>query len=181
MNFANATAIEQLDSHTYRANFSPDWNIGSVPHGGYVTASILSAVRKHFSTTLHQKDHPHTIALHLDFLRRTDNGPAIFKIKDVKLGRQTSIVHVMLYQNGSEEVVGYITNSNINTESGLSFATSWELNPRPAPVSNMSALEADMVSPLTAASRTGDRHSSRALVSRISLFAKEQASSGVAS
>lgn len=144
MSFDEVTAIEALDSHTYRANFVPSWNIGSVPHGGYVTACIMKAVRKHFDTTLRSRDQPHTIALHLDFLRRTNNGPAIFKIKDVKLGRQASVVHVMLYQNGSEEVVGYLTNSNISKDSGLSFETSWELHPKPLPVKDFSSLEADM-------------------------------------
>ena len=144
MTFDEATAIEQLDSHTYRANFSPEWVIGSVPHGGYVTACFMKAVRRHFDTTLHQQRQPHTVSLHLDFLRRTDLGPAIFKVKDVKFGRTTTIVHVMLYQNGSEEVVGYITNSNIDKETGLSFETSWELHPRPPPLSNLSCLEADI-------------------------------------
>lgn len=147
MSFAEVTAVEQLDSHTYRASFSPAWVIGSVPHGGYVTACFLAAVRKHFDTTLRKQDQPHTIALHLDFLRRTDLGPAIFKIKDVKLGRQASVIHVMLYQNGSEEVVGYVTNSNLKKESGLSFETSWDLHPRPKPVMDFSSLEADVVRP----------------------------------
>ncbi|GAB7366333.1 hypothetical protein MBLNU230_g8133t1 [Neophaeotheca triangularis] len=140
--FTVATAIEQVDSHTYTANFDDSWVIGQVPHGGYVTASFQQVVRKHFSTTLRKQDQPHTIALHLDFLRRTETGPATFKIKDVKLGRQTSIVHVTLTQNSREEVVGYFTNSNLSTEAGPTFPTNWALDPPTSPI-NFSQLEKD--------------------------------------
>ncbi|KAK5173384.1 uncharacterized protein LTR77_002065 [Saxophila tyrrhenica] len=140
--FAAATACEQVDSHTYRADFAPDWVIGTVPHGGYVTACFLTVVRKHFDTTLKKQNQPHTIASHLDFLRRTQTGPATFIVKDVKLGRQTTIVHVTLSQEDREEVVGYFTNSNIRTEAGVTYSTNWQLHPQPLPVPDFAALEA---------------------------------------
>lgn len=71
-----------------------------------LSTSLQKAVKKHFETTLSKQDQPHTLALHLDFLRRTQTGPAKFTIKDVKLGRQTSVVHITLSQDGREEVVG---------------------------------------------------------------------------
>ena len=67
-------------------------------------------------------------------MRRTSIGPATIKIKDIKLGRQLSTIHVTLIQSSSrEEVVGYISYSNISVESGLSLPTSWSLYPSPAP------------------------------------------------
>lgn len=143
MTFEEATSVKQVETHTYTVDFSGDWVIGTVPHGGYVTSCFLAVVRKHFDTTLRKQNQPHTMTLHLDFLRRTQVGLATFKVKDVKLGRQTSIVHVSLEQDGREEVVGYITNSNIATETGVTFSTMWELRPQPLPVSNFSALEVD--------------------------------------
>lgn len=140
--FAKATACTQLDSHTYTADFAPDWVIGTVPHGGYVTACIQTVVRKHYSTTLKNQNQPHTIAFHLDFLRRTQTGLATFKLQDIKLGRQTSIVHVSLSQDDREEVVGYFTNSNIATETGVTYPTDWQLHPQPLPVKDFAALEA---------------------------------------
>jgi len=134
MKFADATAVEQVDSHTYSATFQEGWTIGTVPHGGYVTSTFQQVVRKHFDTTLRQQNQPHTITLHLDFLRRTQTGPARFAVKDVKLGRQTSVVHVTLSQAGREEVVGYVTNSNFEAERGASFDTHWSLHPEPVPV-----------------------------------------------
>jgi len=151
--FAEATSVKQLSSHTYEAFFHDDWCIGSVPHGGYVTATFLQVVSAHFRTTLSAQNQPHTITLHLDFIRRTQAGPALFTVQDSKVGRQTSIVHATLsqgknedakppYKNGEsrDEVVGYITNSNIHSEQGMSVPTTFKLSPPRIPV-NLSDLQ----------------------------------------
>lgn len=127
----------------------------SVPHGGFVTACFLQVATAHFKTTLSAQCQPNTITLHLDFLRRTQTGPAIFRVQDTKLGRQISIIHVTLSQPKSsnrkppfaaadlrEEVVGYITNSNIAAEKGVTFDTGYELSP-PAPPVDLSLLRLD--------------------------------------
>ena len=41
-----------------------------VPNGGYVTGCILEVVKTHFSTALADQNQPHTIALHVEFLKR---------------------------------------------------------------------------------------------------------------
>lgn len=102
----------------------------------------MRVVSLHFATTLAKQNQPHTVTLHLDFLRRTQIGPATFVVKDVKLGRQTSVVHVTLLQDDREEVVGYITNSNIATEEGVSFSTAWKLQPAPPPA-DLSKFDSD--------------------------------------
>ncbi|KAH9221589.1 thioesterase-like superfamily-domain-containing protein [Leptodontidium sp. 2 PMI_412] len=134
VSFADATAVKVLSSHTYEANFPDDWCIGSVPHGGFVTSVFLQVATTHFNTTLSAQKQPHTIGLHLDFLRRTQGGPAIFTVQDTKLGRQTSIIHITLTQDGRQEVVGSLTQSNIHAESGISFDTGFSLSPAPLPV-----------------------------------------------
>lgn len=95
-------------------------------------------VKKHFETTLKKQNQPHTIALGLNFLRRTEVGEALFTVKDIKLGLRTSIVHVTLSQNIDnhlrEEVLGYITQSNLTTEEGRTFETAWSLDQPPPPV-----------------------------------------------
>nr|POE63592.1 hypothetical protein CFP56_04495 [Quercus suber] len=142
MNFDQATTVHQKDSHTYTADFQDSWVIGTVPHGGYVTSVLQRAVKKHFDTTLAKQNQPHTLTLHLDFLRRTEVGNALITIKDVKLGRQTSVVHVTLSQGSREEVVGYITHSHLGREEGVSFDTHWDLHPSPLPT-DISKLESD--------------------------------------
>lgn len=89
-----------------------------------------------------KQNQPHTIALHVEFLRRTGAGPAIFKVDDVKLGRQTSIVHLSMEQEGRQEIVAYATNSNIDTEEGFSFDTEYKLSP-PVTSVDLSKLEQD--------------------------------------
>ena len=80
------------------------------------------------------------MTLHLEFVRRTSVGPALFTVRDVKVGRQTSTISVSLWQRdgssqGREEVVGYLTHSNLDTESGVSFDTAWSLkDPAPPPI-----------------------------------------------
>ncbi|KAG9572338.1 hypothetical protein KCV04_g16535, partial [Aureobasidium melanogenum] len=141
--FYDATTVTSTGTHTYTANFSKDYCIGSVPHGGYVTSCFMRVAQLHFATTLAKQNQPHTMSMHLEFLRRTSIGPAQFNVRDVKIGRGTSIIHVTLFQDGGdrEEVAAYITNSNLATEKGTSFPTGWKLEPA-APPADVSALKA---------------------------------------
>ncbi|CAG8960845.1 hypothetical protein HYFRA_00002382 [Hymenoscyphus fraxineus] len=133
--FQEATLVKALSSHTYEAYFHKNWCIYSVPHGGYVTACFLQVAATHFNTTLAAQNQPHTIALHVDFLRRTEVGPALFTVKDTKIGRQASVIHIALTQNGREETLAVITNSNMDTETGATYPTTYRLNPEPITVS----------------------------------------------
>jgi hypothetical protein len=140
--FAEATAVTQIDSHTYEGFFRDDWCIGKVPHGGVVSGTFLQVAKLHFATTLKKQDQPDPIAYHADFLRRTEEGKVTFTVKDVKLGRQTSVIHISLSQDGREEVVVYITQSNFDKEEGLSLDTEFSLHPKPLPV-DLKALKED--------------------------------------
>ncbi|KAI4198592.1 MAG: hypothetical protein LQ350_005183 [Teloschistes chrysophthalmus] len=116
----------------------------TVPHGGFVTSCFLSATALHFSTTHASLNQPHTITLHLTFLRRNAVGQARFSFRDMKLGRRTSTVHVALTQGDEENaepcVVGYLTQSNLQTETGVSLSSSWQLHPPPASLKSTEAL-----------------------------------------
>ncbi|KAI0457552.1 thioesterase-like superfamily-domain-containing protein [Xylaria acuta] len=142
--FADATAVKATGSHTYDAHFPSEWCIGSVTHGGVVTATLLRVAARHFGTTLAKQKQPHTITLHAEFLRRTRAGLATFTVKDMKLGRQTSTVHVTLTQDGREEVVAYMTNANMAAETGFTLKTGWSASPPlPAPPTDFAKLAAD--------------------------------------
>jgi hypothetical protein len=106
-----------------------DWAIGAVPHGGYVTSCFLNVAQTHFATTLKKQNQPQAFTIHLEFPRRTEVGPATFVVKDVKVGRMTSTIHISLVQHGQEVVVAYLNHMNIGTEEGVSFPTGWKLNP----------------------------------------------------
>lgn len=149
--FAEATAVKAIDSRTYSVCLHDAWAVGNVPHGGIVTSNILAATKLHFNTTLASYKQPHSITLHLEFLRRTIRRPATITIQNVKLGRRTSTVHIILTQPSNKDpsdtpstcVVGYITQSNITRESGISLPTNWTLSPPTAPLSSIAALRTD--------------------------------------
>jgi acyl-CoA thioesterase len=71
------------------------------------------------------------MTLHVQFTRRAQIGPANIVVRDVKLGRRLSTVHVALVQHGKEVVLGYITRMNFDIEKGISINTGWELYPKP--------------------------------------------------
>lgn len=112
-----------------------------VPHGGYVTSCFLRVAQAHFASTLARQNQPHPMTVHMEFPKRTEIGPALFTVRDVKLGRQTSTIHITLTQHGKEEVLCYINQSNLATESGVSFATEWQLEPPACPIPDFEALE----------------------------------------
>jgi hypothetical protein len=98
-----------------------------------VTSCIQRVAAKHFATTLKNQKQPHAMTLHVEFPRRTEIGLATFKVKDVKLGRQISTIHITLSQHGQEEVLAYITHSNLNTQEGVTFPTDWRMEPKQLP------------------------------------------------
>lgn len=92
------------------------------------------------SLTHPARSQPHPINLHLEFLRRTSVGPALFTVKDLKFGSRISNLHIVLSQKQphndqyQDEAEGYITMSNIATETGLTIDTNYQLYPPPLPV-----------------------------------------------
>lgn len=95
---------------------------------------------KHMQTT-HTKGHQkHVINLHLEFVRKTEIGTAIFTIRDVKIGARISNLHITLSQKdeASDKMVakveGHVTMTNMNVEEGATFATGHKVLPEPLPV-----------------------------------------------
>ena len=160
--FKEATHVDATSATTYTARFSPDWCVGTgelsilftcrrasplidrltVPHGGYVTSIFLSVAKRHFDTVRADYQQPHTIAVQLNFLRRTSLGLATFTVSESKLGQRTSTIHIALNQGGEPIplVVGYFTQSNINTETGMSVTLPHTLHPAPPILTSVNAL-----------------------------------------
>ncbi|KAK4226016.1 thioesterase-like superfamily-domain-containing protein [Podospora fimiseda] len=131
--FSEAIKVERLDSHTYKVNLIDSYCIGTVPNGGYTASCLLEAAR------LHLPKQPDPMTAHFQFLNRTEVGPAIIVISDVKPGRQFSMLHLTLYQRGllSEapwitdgstrtEITAYLTATDLSKENGLNLPTFWE-------------------------------------------------------
>ncbi|KAJ9216500.1 hypothetical protein DTO166G4_1716 [Paecilomyces variotii] len=152
--FEDAITITPVSSHVYSAYLRDEWCIGAVPHGGYTTSVLAKLAKTHFAHT-----HPNLstspatpISIQLSFLRRTDVGPALLTVEDMKIGARTSTIHVLLKQRskskskkeeeGDEEVkvAGYITLSPAAAETGITAQTSWALYPPPPGPVNLRAL-----------------------------------------
>ncbi|KAK6225702.1 hypothetical protein QIS74_01749 [Colletotrichum tabaci] len=139
---SEATRITRLDSNVYGASLASAWCIGSVPNGGYVASVILRAASLHLAG----RGQPDTISAHFEYVNRTEIGPAIVVVEEVKIGRNLSTVHVSLYQHdlqssapwftpkSRKEVVGYFINTLLTVEKGLTLKTAWSMTPptRPA-------------------------------------------------
>lgn len=96
-----------------------------------MTSCIAKVAATHFATTLSSQNQPQAFTIHIEFVRRTEVGPATFVVREVKKGRQTSTVQVTLSQHGRDEVIGFLTHSNLEKEDGVSFPTGWKLEPAP--------------------------------------------------
>ena len=100
----------------------------------------MTVAARHMQLTHTKRKQHNVINLHLEFMRRTQIGEAIFTVKDVKLGSRISNLHLTLSQIDErtnklvDEVQGYITVSNISSEGGLSLDTGYKVHPEPLTV-----------------------------------------------
>ncbi|KAI5305528.1 hypothetical protein KEM56_004151 [Ascosphaera pollenicola] len=138
--FEEVIAVTPLTSHSYSANLDGEWIIIAVPHGGYVCSLFYNVARTHMLAT-HPKAHhgdPRPMAIHMSYLRRTFVGPAVFQVRDMKIGARTSTLHVALAQKDKkgeyvEEVVAYITLTNFAKEDGPDHHFPFQMLPHDAP------------------------------------------------
>ena len=68
---------------------------------------LWKAVAEHYRTTLKSYDQPDTVAMHVELLRPVPMGEAVIRIKDVRLGKGSSTVHIALGHGGKDRVVAY--------------------------------------------------------------------------
>ncbi|KAJ9297556.1 hypothetical protein DTO271G3_4331 [Paecilomyces variotii] len=131
--FEDAITTTPVSSHVYTAHLRNEWCIGAA-----------KLAKTHFAHT-----HPNLstspatpISIQLSFLRRTDVGPALLTVEDMKIGARTSTIHVLLKQRSKSKnqeevkVAGYITLSPAAAETGITAQTSWALCPPPPPGSS---------------------------------------------
>ncbi|KAK2603438.1 hypothetical protein QQS21_004389 [Conoideocrella luteorostrata] len=136
LSFNDSIKVEKLDSHTYKANLSGLFCIGSVPNGGYTASCMLAAA----STHLASRKQTDTFTTHLEYLNRTSPGPAVITIEDMKLGKQVSTLHLTLWQGDGllqqapwvtsgvtrRIMLAYTTQINLRTFTGISLPTGYE-------------------------------------------------------
>jgi acyl-coenzyme A thioesterase PaaI-like protein len=107
--FSEASQIQPRGTHEYGVVVHPDFAWGTVAHGGYLFSLLWKVIAEHYRTSLASYDQPDTVTMHVELLRPTALGEAMVQVKDVRLGKGSSTVHVALVQSGKERVVGYAT------------------------------------------------------------------------
>jgi hypothetical protein len=139
-----------------KKTLSPDLSLYAVPNGGYVASCVLSAAMLHLAER-GQKD---VLNAHFQFLNRTETGPAVIIIENIKLGRQLSTLHATLYQHallpeapwitkGStrKEIAAYLTMTDLRKERGVSLPATFPRNLQhpvaPPPRPDFAALRED--------------------------------------
>lgn len=152
LTLTEASEIKALDATTYAAHFHEAFRVAAVPHGGYIATCFLRVAALHLGRS--SRNQPDTMTAHFEYLDRTEAGPAIFVVDEIKGGRQTSVLQITLYQvragdgcilpssapwlptdgktKAKREVMAFITNTNFNNLEGVSLNTSFTLLPAPA-------------------------------------------------
>lgn len=111
----------------------------TVPNGGYVATIFQKVAAAHLAS----RKQPHTISAHWTFPSRTEAGIARLRVVEARVGRGTSVLHIGLHQHGllpeapfitadsQPQVVAYITQGNLDVESGVTLPTQWTLEHAP--------------------------------------------------
>ncbi|KAL0640254.1 hypothetical protein Q9L58_000533 [Maublancomyces gigas] len=129
---AIATSSES-GSGVYNADLKRDWCIGFVPHGGYLTALLLSASTDYMQThpSLAPLDQPHPIHIAVSFFRACVPGPALVTLTPVKTGRAYTFLRASLTQGTDVRLESVLAFTNLTTlQHGPTLAT---LPERPTP------------------------------------------------
>ena len=78
-------------------------------HGGFISSMFMTVAKMHFDTTLTAQNQPDLFLFHLEYLLPTALATAVFHVRDVKLGRLTSLIHLSLEQGCREKALAYVT------------------------------------------------------------------------
>jgi len=92
--FDQDTHVSEVEPGQYRACLTDRWDIGTVPNGGYVMATVLSAASKSLPGD------PLSATMH--FLRPAPHGEASISVDIAKKGRTVSTLTARLESGGRE-------------------------------------------------------------------------------
>lgn len=95
---AIAVEVDTSERGQYSAHLLRDWCIGAVPHGGYLVAVLLNALKLHSHTEHADLLQSDPIQISLAFVIKAQVGPARVVIKELKIGRGYSNYQVALQQ-----------------------------------------------------------------------------------
>ncbi|NNC40329.1 MAG: thioesterase family protein [Acidimicrobiia bacterium] len=115
--FDRDTAVTRLGDGEWSAAISPDWNIGTIPNGGYLMAICLGAIGRELS-------HPDPLTVTGHFLGRVTSGePAIVEVEVLREGRTLSTACARLLQGDKERLRMLATFGDLEAAEGPTHVT----------------------------------------------------------
>lgn len=96
--FDEAVSLVRKEDGTYHANLLAGWCIGAVPHGGYLVAVLLNALKMHSEFAHKDLAQADPIQMSIAFVIKAQVGQARVTIKELKIGRSYSNYQLMLQQ-----------------------------------------------------------------------------------
>lgn len=105
--FDDVTALDPVDSTTFRATVDAGWSIGGHANGGYLLAILGRA-----ATEVAPHDHP--IAASAHYLRSPDPGPVEVSAEVLREGRSATQVRTRMTQHGIDRVEALVTVSRLD-------------------------------------------------------------------
>lgn len=132
--FAAAIPVRPLGDGSCTASLDPAWSVGDHPHGGYLLA-VLGRVAE--ITTGRAP-----LAVSAQFLHPPQAGPVLIRTEQLKAGRTTTVLRLVLEQRGRSCVDATVTTGEYATEDAEFFrAPDMPVNP-PASATDLGSSEA---------------------------------------
>ena len=114
--FEQDTAVERTGEGEYRAEISANWNIMTVPNGGYLMAVAARALREHL-------DHPDPFSITGHFLKPISPGPVKIQVETMKVGKGVSFGQAKIVQDDQERLRVTAAYGDLNKRDGLNHMT----------------------------------------------------------
>lgn len=95
--FDRDTAVQADGPQRYSAEISANWNITTVPNGGYLMAVAARALSQHLT-------HPDPFSITGHFLKPIKPGPVSIAVETLKTGRAISFGQARVLQDGEERL-----------------------------------------------------------------------------
>lgn len=132
--FAAAISVRPLGDGSCTAGLDPSWSVGDHPHGGYLLAVLGRAAE---ITTGRAP-----LSLSAQFLRPPRTGPVLIRTEQLKAGRTTTVLRLVLEQSGQICVDATATTGEFPAEEAEFFeAPDMPVNP-PASAVDLGSSEA---------------------------------------
>ncbi len=124
--FEQAIAVEPAGEGRFRAQVTEGWDVGGIPHGGYLLALLTAATGRAVAQ-------PHPLTVSATYLAPPHFGEAEITVEVLRAGKRQTTAAARLTQDGSVRVDAVATFGTLSDASPRVFAADAAAPPLPAP------------------------------------------------